>query len=106
LVRARSAAARVGTGAAPAGSALAQPAPPVRALVYLGEIADPGGLGEPGAAHELLAKAARGARAFLEAYETSIGQMGDLLAVSAFERVPFRTRVDEGLVSAVRFARE
>ena len=89
-----------------AGSALAQPAPPVRALVYLGEIADPGGLGEPGAAHELLAKAARGARAFLEAYETSIGQMGDLLAVSAFERAPFRTRVDEGLVNAARFARE
>jgi len=74
--------------------------------VYLGEIADRGELEDPGAAHELVGRAARDARAFLEAYETSVAQFGDRVAFGAFERPPFRTRPDEGLVGAARFARE
>ena len=89
-----------------AGSAMAAPPPPVRAVVYLGEIADRGELEDPGAAHELVGRAARDARAFLEAYETSVAQFGDRVAFGAFERPPFRTRPDEGLVGAARFARE
>jgi hypothetical protein len=89
-----------------AGSAAAAPAPPVRAVVYLGEIAARGAMQDPGAAHELVGRAARDARAFLEAYETSVAQFGDRLAFGAFERPPFRTRPDEGLVGAARFARE
>ena len=89
-----------------AGSALAAPPPPVRAVVYLGEIASRGAMQDPGAAHELVGRAARDARAFLEAYETSVAQFGDRLAFGAFERPPFRTRPDEGLVGAARFARE
>src|SRR5262249_2226040 len=57
-----------------AGSAMATPPPPVRAVVYLGEIASRGDLDDPGAAHELVGRAARDARAFLEAYETSVAQ--------------------------------
>jgi hypothetical protein len=89
-----------------AGSAMAEPPPPVRALVYLGEIGAFGRMDEPGAAHELLAHAARDARAFLEAYETGMSHIGDRLAVTGFERPPFRTRPDEGLVGGTRFARE
>ena len=89
-----------------AGSAIASAPPPVRAVVYLGEIADRGQMDDPGAAHELVGRAARDARAFLEAYETSVAQFGDRLAFGAFERPPFRTRPDEGLVGAARFARE
>jgi len=89
-----------------AGSAIAEPPPPVRALVYLGEMAAFGRMDAPGAAHELLGHAARDGRAFLEAYETSVIQIGDRLAVTAFERPPFRTRPDEGLVGGSRFARE
>ena len=85
---------------------MATPAPPVRAVVYLGEIASRGEMDDPGAAHELVGRAARDARAFLEAYETSVAQFGDRLAFGAFERPPFRTRSDEGLVGAARFARE
>ena len=89
-----------------AGSAVAEPPPPVRALVYLGEIGAFGRMDELGAAHELLGHAARDGRAFLEAYETSLSHIGDRLAVSGFERPPFRTRPDEGLVGGTRFARE
>jgi hypothetical protein len=89
-----------------AGSAMAEPPPPVRALVYLGEMAGFGLMDAPGAAHELLGHAARDGRAFLEAYETRVAQIGDRLAVTAFERPPFRTRPDEGLVGGSRFARE
>jgi hypothetical protein len=88
------------------GSGVAQPSPPLRAVVVMAEIADRGAFDEPGAPHELLGHAARRAGAFLEAYETSMTQTGDVLAVSAFELPPFRTRPDEGLVSGVRFARE
>jgi hypothetical protein len=80
--------------------------PAMRALVVLVEVADGGSFADPGAPHEIVGRAARKARAFLEAYETTTVQLGKLLAVSAFERPPFRTRPDEGLVSGVRFARE
>lgn len=89
-----------------AGAAIAEPSLPVRTVVFAGEIADPGPFGKSGGAHELLGRAAREARAFLEAYETSLVQVGELLALSAFERPPFRTRADEGLTGAARFARE
>jgi hypothetical protein len=80
--------------------------PAKRALVILVELADGGSFADPGAANEIVGRAARKARAFLEAYETTTIQLGNLLAVSAFEAPPFRTRPDEGLVSGVRFARE
>jgi len=83
-----------------------QVGPPKRALVVLVELVDGGSFADPGAAHEIVGRAARKARAFLEAYETTTIQLGNLLAVSAFEAPPFRTRPDEGLVSGVRFARE
>ncbi|HWE24139.1 MAG TPA: hypothetical protein VG496_09385, partial [Myxococcales bacterium] len=89
-----------------AGSAVAEPPPPVRALVYLGEIGALGKMDELGAAHELVGHAARDGRAFLEAYETGMSQVGDRLAVTGFERPPFRTRAEEGLVGGTRFARE
>ena len=88
------------------GSAVADPPPPVRALVYLGEIGASTKIEEPGAAQELIGHAARDGRSFLEAYETSMSHIGDRLAVTGFERPPFRTRPDEGLVGGTRFARE
>ena len=84
----------------------AQPGPPMRALVVLAQLADVGSFADPGAAHEVLGHAARKARAFLEAYETNTIQIGNVLAISAVEPPPFRTRPDEALVSGVRFARE
>jgi len=86
--------------------ALSQPREAVRGIQYLGEIASRGTLAEPGEAQELLGRAARDARGFLEAFETSLAQVGDLLAVTAFERPPFRTHADEGLIAGARFARE
>ncbi len=80
----------------------APPAPRVRAIFYLGEVAP--GCGE--AAHELLGRAAREARAYLEAYESNVVQLGPALAAVAFERPPFRTGADEALLSAARFAFE
>jgi hypothetical protein len=80
--------------------------PAMRALVVLAELADGGSFADPGAPHEIIGRAARKALAFLEAYETTTVQVGNVLAVSAFEPPPFRTRPDEGLVSGVRFARE
>jgi hypothetical protein len=89
-----------------AGVPTAEPPPPVRSVVFAGEIANPGPFAATGGAHELLGRVAREARGFLEAYETSLVQVGQLLALSAFERPPFRTRPDEGLTGATRFARE
>jgi hypothetical protein len=83
-----------------------EPPPAVRALFYLGEVVDSGKELPAGAAHELLGRAAREARAYLEAYESSIGQIGPLLLAIAFERPPFRTGLDEALQSAGRFAQE
>ncbi len=80
--------------------------PSVRAVFYAGEIADPGILVEADAAHELLGAAAREARAYLEAYESTVVQMGGTLLAVAFERPPFRTGGEEPLLSAGRFALE
>src|SRR5207248_7629151 len=65
---------------------------PMRALVVLVELADGGSFADPGAPHEIVGRAARKARAFLEAYETTTVQLGNVLAVSAFDAPPFRTR--------------
>ena len=81
-------------------------APVVRAVFYAGELADPGILVDPTAAHELLGAAAREARAYLEAYESTVVQMGGALLAVAFERPPFRTAGEEPLLSAARFALE
>jgi|GEM_PF-382264 len=89
-----------------AGFAHAPPAPAVRAVIYLGEIAERGALMEPGAAHELFGRAAREAVAFVQPHQTQITQMGEMLALAAFERPPFHTRPDEGLIGVTRFARE
>ncbi len=78
----------------------------VRAVFYAGEIADPGILVDPSAAHELYGAAAREARAYLEAYESTVVQMGGALLAVAFERPPFRTAGEEPLLSAARFALE
>lgn len=80
--------------------------PRVRAVFYLGEVARPGSLPDPGVAHELIGRAAAAARAFVETYESSVLQFGSLVALVAFERPPFRTRADEPLIGAARFARE
>ena len=90
-----------GTGA----SGVAE-APSVRALFYAGELADPGILVDPRAAHELFGAAAREARAYLEAYESTVVQMGGSLLAVAFERPPFRTAGEEPLLSAARFGLE
>jgi len=78
----------------------------VRAVFYAGEIADSGILVDADAAHELLGGAAREARAYLEAYESSVTQVGPALLAVAFERQPFRTTGEEPLLSAARFALE
>jgi len=83
-----------------------EPPTPVRALFYLGEVVDCGKELTAAEAHELLGRAAREARAYLEAYESSIGQIGPLLLAIAFERPPYRTGLDEALQSAGRFAQE
>jgi hypothetical protein len=88
-----------------AGFALAEPLP-VRAVVYLGEIADRGPLSDSGAAHELLGRAAREALAFVQPHQTHVTQNGEMLALAAFERPPFRTSLDEGLIGVARFGRE
>src|SRR5207248_985747 len=67
---------------------------PVRAVFYLGEIVNPGPRLTPGAAHELLGLAANRARAFLEAYESSISQVGPELGAVAFARPPFRAGLE------------
>jgi hypothetical protein len=79
---------------------------PVRCVSYRGEIADPGSGLSPPAAHELLGFAANRARAFLEAYESVISQLGAELAAVAFERPPFRAGTDAALFGAARFAQE
>ena len=89
-----------------AGVAEAAPAPPLPAIVYLGEIANRGNLADPGGADQLLGRAAREAVAFMEPYETSLKQIGELIALAAFERPPFRTNLQEGMISVARFARE
>ena len=80
--------------------------PPVRAVFYAGEVADPGPQLAPREAHELLGFVAHRARAFLEAYQSAATQVGDVLSVVAFERPPARAGGDAALLSAARFAQE
>jgi hypothetical protein len=89
-----------------AGAKGVDPPPPVKAVFYAGEIAEPGILVDPGSAHELLGSAAREARAYLEAYESNVMQVGPFLFAVAFERPPFRAEGVEPLLSAARFALE
>ncbi len=90
-----------------AGSLAALAPAPVQVVVIRTAIAG-GGLfaDEPGAAQELLGLAVAEARAFLEAYQVTVSQAGGGLEVIAWERVPFRSGPEEGLISAARFARE
>jgi hypothetical protein len=78
----------------------------VRAVFYLGEIADHGTRLTLPAAHALLGFSAQRARAFLEAYESSISQLGPELSAVAFARPPFRAAMDAALYGAARFAQE
>jgi hypothetical protein len=78
----------------------------VRAVYYLGEIADHGThLSLPGA-NAMLGFAAQRARAFLEAYESAISQLGPELSAVAFARPPYRAGMDAALYGAARFAQE
>jgi hypothetical protein len=78
----------------------------VRAVFYLGEIADPGKQLPLPAAHAMLGFAAQRARAFLEAYESAISQLGPELSAVAFARPPYRAGMDAALYGAARFAQE
>jgi hypothetical protein len=81
-------------------------ATPVRAVFYLGEIADQGTRLTLPEAHELLGFAAQRARAYLEAYESSLSQLGAELSAVAFDRPPYRGGNDPALLGAARFAQE
>ena len=85
-----------------AGGAPAAPAASVRTVFYLAEIQE----GASELAHELFGTLAREARAYLDAYESSVAQVGPALFAVAFERPPFRAGADEALLSAARFAHE
>jgi len=80
--------------------------PAVRAVLYAGEVADPGPRLTPSEAHELFGFVAHRARAFLEAYQSEASQVGPALSVVAFERLPGSAGVDAALLSAARFAQE
>ena len=88
-----------------AGATALPPAEPVRAIFWLGElVAD--GVVDPGAAGELVGRAAREALGFLGAFETSLSQVGTRLSLVAIERPPVRNRRGDTVIGAVRFARE
>ena len=89
-----------------AGSAQAEVTPIVRSVFYLGEIANRGDSVDLAASHELLGRAAREASAFLEPYQSRMSQVGEMLALAAYKRPPFRIGPDEGLIGVARFARE
>jgi len=80
--------------------------PAVRAVFYMGEVANPGPRLTPSEAHELLGFVAHRARAFLEAYQSAASQVGPALSVVASERLPGSAGVDAALLSAARFAQE
>jgi hypothetical protein len=89
-----------------AGSTEVQAPLAVRAVVYRAQLVERGRSADPGAAHELLGRSIREARAFLESYEVSVAQVGDSVEATAWERPPFRNTLDELVLSAARFARE
>ena len=86
--------------------AVVEERPRVRAVFYAGEIIDAGPRLLPEEAHEFLGVVAYRARAYLEAYESEMTQVGPALSAVAFERPPFRSRIDAALLSAARFAQE
>ena len=89
------------------GSSPSQPPAPVQAIAIRLALTGHGRFaGEPGEARELLGIAVSEARAFLEAYQITVSQLGDALAVIAWQQAPFRSSPEDGLVSAARFARE
>ena len=79
--------------------------PPSRAIFWLGEVVSPGAAG-PGAANELVGRAAREALAFLGAFETSFSQVGARLSLVAIELAPVLNRRGDSVIGAVRYARE
>ena len=85
-------------------SGLSRPA--VRAVFYAGEVADAGTQLTSREAHELLGFVAHRARAFLEAYGSAASQVGPVLSVVAFERLPARATLEAALLGAARFAQE
>jgi hypothetical protein len=85
---------------------LASPEPAVRSVLYLGQLAETGDSFDEAAAYELFGRAAKRARGFLEAYESSVQQIGPILSVIAFDRPPLRARADDALLGASRFAHE
>jgi len=89
-----------------AGAQTARAAPAMRSILYVGEIANRGNFADPGSADELVARAAREAAAFLEPYEVALKQIGDVIAMGAFERPPFQANIHDGIASVARFARE
>jgi hypothetical protein len=89
-----------------AGSAQAEITPAVHVVFYLGEIANRGASVDLAASHELLGRAGREASAFLEPYQSRMSQVGEMLALAAYKRPPFRIGPDEGLIGVARFARE
>jgi hypothetical protein len=89
-----------------AGAPPLRPRQSVPTFVYLGRVAQPESLSEPGAPNELLGRAALQARAWLEGWETSAAQIGEFLALLCFQKVPQPTNGSGALLAAARFARE
>jgi hypothetical protein len=82
------------------------PAPRLRVHQYVAEVIDRGTLADPAGADELLGRAAREAVPFLEPYESTAEQVGEVLVVAAFERPPFGNHSEDGILKLARFARE
>ena len=57
-------------------------------------------------AHEPLGFLSHRAHAFLEAYGSAASQVGPVLSVVAFERLPARATLEAALLGAARFAQE
>ncbi|GAC1336327.1 MAG: hypothetical protein NVSMB23_00870 [Myxococcales bacterium] len=79
---------------------------PVPAFVYLCRIVTTSLPTEGGAAHELLGRAAQQGRAWLEGWDTSAAQVGDLLSVLCFQKRAHPGNGNFALLAAARFARE
>jgi hypothetical protein len=79
---------------------------PVPAFVYLCRIVSTSLPADGGAAHELLGRAAQQGRAWLEGWDTSAAQVGDLLSVLCFQRRAEPGNGNFALLAAARFSRE
>ena len=76
------------------------------AFVYLCRIVSTSLRADGGAAHELLGRAAQQGRAWLEGWDTSAAQVGDLLSVLCFQRRAEPGNGNFALLAAARFSRE